>query len=101
MFDLSTIDAPLQVVSEIKLEQGELYKDIEKYQEQIATTEETIKGFEEQIAELREAADAAKVCVITLFSKQCHSYVPSCQQHLIFMRYSCRHCQRIDFVEPT
>ena len=22
------------------------------------------------------------------------------QQHLIIMRYSCRHCQRIDFVEP-
>ena len=29
-----------------------------------------------------------------------NSYVPSCQQHLIIMRYSCRHCQRIDFVEP-
>ena len=58
------ICATLQVVSEIKLEQGELYKDIEKYQEQIATTEETIKGFEEQIAELREAADAAKVLFI-------------------------------------
>ena len=30
------------------------------------------------------------------------SYVPSCQQHLIIMQYSCRHCQRIDFVElPT
>ncbi len=28
-----------------------------------------------------------------------NSYVPSCQQHLIIMRYSCRHCQRIDFVE--
>ncbi len=30
-----------------------------------------------------------------------NSYVPSCQQHLIIMRYSCRHCQRIDFVELT
>ncbi len=30
-----------------------------------------------------------------------HSYVPSCKQHLIIMRYSCRHCQRIDFVELT
>ena len=30
---------------------------------------------------------------------RCNSYVPSCQQHLIFMWYSCRHCQRIDFVE--
>ncbi len=28
-----------------------------------------------------------------------NSYVPSCQQHLIIMRYSCRHCQRINFVE--
>ena len=27
--------------------------------------------------------------------------VPSCQQHLILMRYSCRHCQRIYFVELT
>ena len=27
------------------------------------------------------------------------SYVPSFQQHLIIMWYSCRHCQRIDFVE--
>ncbi len=25
--------------------------------------------------------------------------LPSCQQHLIIMRYSCRHCQRIEFVE--
>ena len=28
-----------------------------------------------------------------------YSYIPSCQQHLIIMRYSCCHCQRIDFVE--
>ncbi len=30
-----------------------------------------------------------------------NSYVPSCQQHLILIRYSCRHCQRIGFVEPS
>ena len=30
-----------------------------------------------------------------------NSYVPSCQQHLIIMRYSCSHCQRIVFVELT
>ncbi len=36
-----------------------------------------------------------------LYSGNGNSYVPSFQQNLIItcMRYSCRHCQRIDFVE--
>ena len=29
-----------------------------------------------------------------------YSYVSSFQQQLMIMQYSCRHCQRIDFVEP-
>ncbi len=27
--------------------------------------------------------------------------IASCQQHVIIMWFSCRHCQRIDFVELT
>ena len=46
----------------IKLEKEELFKDIEQCREQIATVEETIKGFESQVSELREAAENKKVC---------------------------------------
>ncbi len=35
------------------------------------------------------------------FQPTSNSYVPSCQQHQIIMRYSCYCCQRIYFVKLT
>ena len=49
----------------MKLEVGELEKDLTGYKEQIAATEEAIKGFEEQLQQLTEAAAETKVCIQT------------------------------------
>ncbi len=51
----------LQEVESIKLEKEELTKDIEQCREQIVLVEETIKGFESHVAELREVAEKVKV----------------------------------------